>query len=119
MVSRSTKTARASRRAPARRPATRVAPATVTPPVSVQQVTARLARAGRALRRAGMAAQQFARSSVREVSLAGRAAREPMHEVWRAARLAARHIARDAIAAWHEAVPMLARARKPSHPHTA
>ncbi|MCK7501764.1 MAG: MBL fold metallo-hydrolase [Comamonadaceae bacterium] len=55
--------------------------------------------AERALQRAGRAAARFARRSVHEVTLAGRASREPMQVVWRAVRLAGRHIARDAVAA--------------------
>lgn len=115
MVTRSTKTAGMSRRTPARRPAARAAPAPVAPPVNMEEMKARFDVAGRALRRAGMAASQFARNSMREMTVAGRAWREPMNEVWRAVRLAARHIVRDAVAAWHEAVPV-ARARKSAHP---
>lgn len=118
MVTRSTRTARTSRRTPASRPAARTAPALAAPPVNMKEMKARLDVAGRALTRAGMAARQFARSSVHEMTLAGRASREPMHEVWRAVRLAARHIARDAVAAWHEAVPV-ARTRKSAHPRAA
>lgn len=119
MVTRSTKTVRTSRRAPARRPVARVSPAPVESPVNVEEMKARLAGARQALQRAGMAARRFARSSMREVRLAGRATREPMNEVWRVVRLAARRIARDAVDAWHEAVPTAARARKPAHPHAA
>lgn len=118
MVTRSTKTVRTSRRTPASRPAARTAPALVAAPVNMKEMKARLDVAGRALTRAGMAASQFARSSMHEMALAGRASREPMNDVWRAVRLAARHIARDAVAAWHEAVPA-ARGRKPAHPRAA
>jgi hypothetical protein len=43
---------------------------------------------------------------MREVTAAARASREPMETLWRNVRLAGRHIARDAVAAWNEAVPM-------------
>lgn len=118
MVTRSTKTARTSRRTPARRPAARTAPALAAAPVNMKEMKARLDVAGRALTRAGMAARRFARSFVHETTLAGRASREPMHAMWRAVQLAARHIARDAVAAWHEAVPV-ARGRKSAHPRAA
>jgi hypothetical protein len=70
--------------------------------------------AGRALQRAGRAASRFARSSLHEVTLASRASREPMHALWRAMRLAGRHIARDAATAWSEAVPVRVRASRPA-----
>jgi hypothetical protein len=54
---------------------------------------------------AGHAATKFARSSVREVTTAARESREPLHALWRNVRLAGRHIARDAMAMWHEVVP--------------
>lgn len=117
MITRSAKTTRASRRTPARRPAARPAP-TVTP-VRMEEVKAQLDVAGQALQRVGRAATRFARSSVQEVTLAGRASREPMHQVWRAVRLAGRHIARDAVAAWNEAVPVAARPKKPARASAA
>lgn len=76
------------------------------------QMKARFAGAGRALQRAGEAASRFARRSVHEMSLAGRASREPMQTVWRAMRLAGRHIARDAVVAWREAVPVRPRTKR-------
>jgi hypothetical protein len=67
---------------------------------------ARLDMAGRKVQVAGTAATKFARSSVREVTSAAKASREPMHALWRNVRLAGRHIARDAVAMWHEVVPV-------------
>ena len=81
-------------------------------PVPVAEVKARLDKAGHKLQLAGrkfqvagQAATKFARSSVREVTTAAKASREPMHALWRNVRLAGRHIARDAAAMWHEVVP--------------
>jgi hypothetical protein len=68
---------------------------------------ARLDMAGRRFRTAGTAATKFARSSVREVTTAAKASQEPMHALWRTFRLAGRHIARDAVAMWHEVVPAM------------
>lgn len=76
------------------------------------QMKARFAGAGRALQRAGKAASRFARSSVHEMAQAGRSSREPMQAVWRAMRLAGRHIARDAVAAWQEAAPVRPRTKR-------
>jgi hypothetical protein len=66
------------------------------------------ARAGRTLERAGCMARRVARTSMREMTTAARASREPMEALLRNVRLAGRHIARDAVAAWNEAVPRLA-----------
>jgi hypothetical protein len=85
----------------------------------MDEMQAQFEVAERALQRAGRAAARFARRSVHEVTLAGRASREPMQAVWRAVRLAGRHIARDAVAAWHEAVPPAAGAKKPARPRAA
>ena len=69
------------------------------------EVKARLDVAGRSFQVAGHAATKFARSSVREVTTAAKASREPMHALWRTMRLATRHIARDAVAMWKEVAP--------------
>jgi hypothetical protein len=68
-------------------------------------VKARLGKAGEKFQVAGHAASKFARSSVREVTTAAKASREPMHALWRNFRLAGRHIARDAAEMWHEMAP--------------
>jgi hypothetical protein len=94
-------------------------PAAAVTPVRTDEMQSQFEVAERALQRAGRAVARFARRSMHEVTLAGRASREPMHAVWRAVRLAGRHIARDAVVAWHEAVPTAARARKASRPRAA
>jgi hypothetical protein len=75
--------------------------------------------AGRALQRAGKAASRLARSSMHEMTRLGRVSREPVQAVWHAMRLAGRHIARDAVTAWHEAAPARAKAGKSAPRRTA
>jgi len=106
------------RRTPARRPAAQTVPPAIAS-VRRDEMMERLEAAERGLLRAGRAAARFARRSMNEVTLAGRASREPMQAVWRAVRLAGRHIARDAVAAWREAVPTAVRARRPAPPRAA
>lgn len=77
-------------------------------PVTVAEMRTRLDMAGRRLQVAGTAARRFARSSMREVTGAVKASREPMTALVRTFRLAGRHIMRDATAAWHEVAPALA-----------
>jgi hypothetical protein len=83
----------------------------------------KLQLAGQKVQVAGSAATKFARSSVREVTTAAKASREPMHALWRNMRLATRHIARDAVAMWKEVaparvevmkLPVVRRARRPA-----
>ena len=74
-------------------------------PETMKMMKARFEVAGRKLQTTGVAAGKFARSSMREVTGAVRASREPMTALWRNVRLAGRHIVRDATAAWHEVVP--------------
>jgi hypothetical protein len=87
------------------------------------EMKARLDVAGRRFQVAGQAATKFARSSVREVTTAAKASREPMHALWRNMRLATRHIARDAVEMWKEVapagvaavkLPVVRRARRPA-----
>lgn len=114
-----TRPATTKRRTPARRPGARKAPPPAVTAVQMDEMKEQLEVAERALQRAGRAAARFARRSAHEVTLAGRASREPMHQVWRAVRLAGRHIARDAVTAWREAVPTTARAKKPARARAA
>ena len=87
-------------------PAPRHTPtATEVRPTRVAEMKARLDGAGRRFQVAGTAATKFARSSVREVTTAAKASREPMHALWRNVRLAGRHIARDAMTLWQEVAP--------------
>jgi len=65
----------------------------------------RLETAGRKLQAAGSTARHVARSSMREMTGAMKASREPMAMLWRNVRLAGRHIARDVTAAWQELAP--------------
>ena len=74
-------------------------------PASMDEMKTRLDGAGRKLQVAGNAATKFARSSVREVTTAAKASREPMHALWRNMRLATRHIARDAVEMWKDVAP--------------
>jgi hypothetical protein len=106
MVTRSTKGTGTRRRTT--RPETRHAPtelAVVVRPPRVATMKARLGRAGEQVQLAGQAATKFARSSMREVTTAAKASREPMHALWRNVRLAGRHIARDAVELWQEVRP--------------
>lgn len=85
-----------------------VRPAPVMPavrPQTMARMKTRFETAGRTLQATGRAAGRFARSSLREVSGAVQASREPMTALWRNVRLASRHVMRDAVAAWHEVVP--------------
>lgn len=88
----------------------------VTRPVTAQMPTgfngprmtmmkARMETAGRKLRATGHVAGRFTRSSMREMSGAVEASREPMALLLRNVRLAGRRIMRDAVAAWREVVP--------------
>jgi hypothetical protein len=74
-------------------------------PATMAEMKAKLDVAGRKFQVAGHAATKFARSSVREVTTAAKASREPMHALWRNMRLATRHIARDAVEMWKEVAP--------------
>jgi hypothetical protein len=74
-------------------------------PNGTAEMKARFDMAGRRFRKAGTAATKFARSSMREVTTAAKASREPMHALFRNLRLAGRHIARDYMSMWHEVVP--------------
>jgi len=122
MVTRTTKGTGTRRRAT--QPETRRAPtATAVRPPRVVEVKARLGKAGEKFQVAGHAATEFARSSVREVTTAAKASREPMHALWRNVRLASRHIARDAVEMWHVVkpagmaalkLPVVRRARRPA-----
>jgi hypothetical protein len=85
-------------------PSARPAPV-VAPPVTMKMMMGRMEAAGHSLHVTQMAARRFARSSMREVTGAVQASREPMTALWRSLRLAGRHIARDATAAWQEIVP--------------
>lgn len=83
-------------------------PAPVMPavrPQTMAHMKTRFETAGRTLQATGRAAGRFARSSMREVSGAVQASREPMTALWRNVRLAGRHVLRDAVAAWHAVVP--------------
>jgi hypothetical protein len=71
----------------------------------VKSIKTRFGVAGCKLQAAGRVAGRFTRSSLREVTGAMKASREPMTMLWRNVRLAGRHIVRDATAAWHELVP--------------
>lgn len=93
-------TPRTTRRTP------RQMPAAVMPPLPVVEARARFAVAERRLMRAGRTAARFARNSTREVMAAAQAMREPMQSMVRTMRRASRNIARDAMAAWHDLVPM-------------
>jgi hypothetical protein len=103
MVTRKTKATGTRRRA--MQPEPRRAPTALEVRPRVAKMKARLDVAGRRVQVAGTAATKFARSSVREMTTAAKASREPMHALWRNVRLAGRHIARDAVAMWHEVVP--------------
>jgi hypothetical protein len=82
-------------------------PAAASAPAArpVAEMKATLDLAGRKLQVAGKAATKLARSSVREMTHAAQAAREPVQAMLHAVRLAGRHIARDARAAWLEVAP--------------
>jgi hypothetical protein len=83
------------------------------PPATVKSIKTRLGVAGCKLQAAGRVAGRFTRSSLREVTGAMKASREPMTMLWRNVRLAGRHIVRDATAAWHELVPAATGAQAP------
>jgi hypothetical protein len=122
MVTRTTKVTGTRRRAT--QPETRrapAAPAVRTPRVATMRV--KLGKAGEQFQVAGHAATKFARSSMREVTTAAKASREPMHALWRNVRLASRHIVRDAVEMWGEVkpagmavlkLPVVRRARRPA-----
>ena len=104
MVTRTRKGTGTRRRAVA--PTPRHAPTVMTVrPETMKTMRARLEVAGRKLQTTGLVAGRFARSSMREMTGAVRASREPMTALWRNVRLAGRHIVRDATAAWQEVVP--------------
>lgn len=102
MVTRTTRGTGTRRRTPAPRPAPT---ATEVRPTPMDGMRARFDEAGRRARTASRAATRFARSSMREMSTAAMESREPLNALWRNVRLAGRHIARDAVAMWHEVVP--------------
>lgn len=111
MVTRQRKVTGTRRRAEA--PAPRRTPTAVeVRPAPMAEMKARLDVAGKRFQVAGNAATKFARSSVREVTTAAKASREPMHALWRNMRLATRHIARDAVAMWKEVAPRSAEVLK-------
>jgi hypothetical protein len=83
-------------------------------PQTVTRMRKRFETAGRKLQTTGQVAGRFARSSLREMTGAVRASREPMTALWRNVRLAGRHVMRDAVAAWHEVVPAAKAVRKPA-----
>jgi hypothetical protein len=66
----------------------------------------RFERAGRQLQLAARTGRRFVRTTVREVMTAARESREPMLALFRNVRLAGRHIAREAVDAWQEVMPM-------------
>ena len=111
MVTRQRKVTGTRRRAVA--PASRRTPTVMeVRPIPTAELKVRLDKAGRKLQLAGQkfqvagqAATKFARSSVREVTTAAKASREPMHALWRNFRLAGRHIVRDATEMWDEMAP--------------
>ena len=75
------------------------------PPMTMSMMKARMETVGRRLRATGHVMGRFTRSSMREMSGAVKASREPMMMLMRNVRLASRRIMRDATAAWHEVVP--------------
>lgn len=88
--------------------APKVRPAPVVPavrPQAMARMKTRLETAGRTLQATGRVAGRFASRSLREVSGAVQASREPMTALLRNVRLAGRHVMRDAVAAWQEVVP--------------
>jgi len=110
MVTRTTTTKRTGTRRTAVKPMARHAP---TVPAmhapTMAEMKAGFEVAGNRLQVAGRAARKFARGSLREVTGAVKASREPMSALWRNVRLAGRHIVREATAAWQEVVPARAR----------
>ncbi len=105
MVRRQTRAKTGTRRRTAV-PAPRHTPAVLAvPPETVKTVRTRLEVAGRKLQATQAVASRFARTSMREVTGAVRASREPMTALWRNVRLAGRHIVREASAAWQEVMP--------------
>jgi hypothetical protein len=105
MVRRQTRAKTGTRRRTAE-PLARHAPTVLeVRPETVKAVKSRLGAAGRKLEATRVAAGRFARSSMREVTGAVKASREPMTALWRNVRLAGRHIVREATVAWHEVVP--------------
>ena len=106
MVRRQTRVKGTGTRRRAVMPAPRHAPTVATVrPVTMKTMMARFEVAGRKLQTTGLVASRFARSSMREVTGAVKASREPMTALWRNVRLAGRHIARNATTAWYEVVP--------------
>jgi len=87
------------------RPVTAHMPTGFTTGPTISMMKSRLETAGCRLRATGHVAGRFARSSMREMSGAVRASREPMTVLMRNVRLAGRRIMRDAVAAWREVVP--------------
>jgi len=127
MVTRKTKATGTRRRVvrpePRRAPtAPEVGPRVAEMKVRLDKAGHKLQLAGEKFQVAGQAATKFARSSVREVTTAAKASREPMQALWRNVRLAGRHIARDAAEMWHEMaparrvmkLPVVRRARRPA-----
>ena len=107
MVRRQTRVKSMGTRRRAVRPTSRQAPTVAAVrPETAKAMNARFEAAGRSLQVTSRVAARFARSSMREVSGAVKASREPMTVLWRNVRLAGRHIVRDAAAAWNEVVPV-------------
>ncbi|HJW51802.1 MAG TPA: hypothetical protein VJ501_07315 [Burkholderiaceae bacterium] len=71
----------------------------------MSMMKARMETAGRKLRATGHVVGRFTHSSMREMTDAVKASREPMALLLRNIRLASRRIMRDAAAAWREVVP--------------
>jgi hypothetical protein len=76
----------------------------------VKTVRTRLEVAGRKFQATQAVATRFARTSMREVTGAVRASREPMTALWRNVRLASRHIVREEFLK----LPLAHRARRPA-----
>jgi len=74
-------------------------------PMPMSMMKARMETARRKLRATGHVVGRFTRSSMREMTDAVKASREPMALLLRNIRLASRRIMRDAAAAWREVVP--------------
>ncbi len=72
---------------------------------TMAEMKTQLDLAGSKLQVAGGAARKFAHGSLREITGAVKASREPVSMLFRNVRLAGRHIVRNAAAAWHELVP--------------
>lgn len=106
MVKRTTTSKRRkTQRTTASKPATHAPTIPAAHAPTMADVKHRLEMTGTRLQVAGFAAQKFAHGSLREVTGAVKASREPMATLWRTVRLAGRHIVREANAAWHDVRP--------------